>query len=149
MADAATLPLADAAVDVVTAFMTLHDIDEMGSAVREIARVLGPGGRACLAVVHPINSGGRFESRTPDAPFVIRDSYFEVRRYADAVEREGLEMTFNGVHRPLQAIVAALESAGLLIERLVEVPDSTDPPNARWQRIPLFLHLRTIKPTER
>jgi hypothetical protein len=48
------------------------------------------------------------------------------------------------VHRPLEAYSAALESAGLLIERLVEVPDATDPPGDRWRRIPLFLRLRAL-----
>ena len=78
--------------------------------------------------------------------FVIRDSYLDSRRYADVVERDGLQMTFTSVHRPLQAYGAALESAGLLIERIVEVPDDTDPPGDRWQRIPLFLDLRAVKP---
>jgi SAM-dependent methyltransferase len=148
-ADGADLPLPDASVAIVTAFMTLHDIDDMDGAVREIARVLAPGGRACVALVHPINSAGRFEDRTPDAPFVIRDSYLAQRHYADRVERDGLVMTFTSVHRPLEDLVAAFEAAGMLIERLVEVPDSTDPPGDRWQRIPLFLHLRAVRARRR
>lgn len=63
----------------------------------------------------------------------------------DSVERGGLRMTFTSRHRP-EACFAALESAGLLVERLVEVPDSTDPPRDRWRRLPLFLHLRAVKP---
>jgi SAM-dependent methyltransferase len=149
VADAAALPMADVSVDIVTAFMSLHDVDDMEAAVDEIARVLVPGGRACLALVHPINSEGRFEARTPDAPFVMRDSYFEARRYADSVERDGLVITFDGIHRPLQSIAAALENAGLLIERIVEVPDPTDPPGDRWQRIPLFLNVRAVRPAQR
>jgi SAM-dependent methyltransferase len=121
----------------------------MDGAVREIARVLTPGGRTCVALVHPINSAGRFERRTPDASFVIRDSYFEHRPYADRVERDGLEMTFSSVHRPLEALFASFESAGLPIERLVEVGDTTAPPGDRWQRIPLFLHLRAFRPGDR
>jgi hypothetical protein len=35
--------------------------------------------------------------------------------------------------------------AGLRVERLVEVADTTGPPGDRWQRIPLFLHLRAVK----
>lgn len=108
--------------------------------------MLAPGGRLCAAVVHPINSAGKFGSSTPDAAFVIRDSYFEQRRYADAVERDGLRMTFTSVHRPLEAYFAALAAAGLLVEQLVEIPDTTDSPGDRWQRIPLFLHLRALKP---
>ncbi len=105
-----------------------------------------PGGHACLAVVHPINSGGSFEERGPDAPFIIRDSYFEARRYADDIERDGLRMKFSSYHRPLQGYVGALTGGGLLVERIVEIPDDTDPPGDRWQRIPLFLHLRAVKP---
>jgi ubiquinone/menaquinone biosynthesis C-methylase UbiE len=63
LADAAALPLDDASADLAIAFMSLHDIDAMSAAVREIARVLEPGGRLCLASVHPINSAGRLRNR--------------------------------------------------------------------------------------
>ena len=145
VADAAQLPFADASVQLVTALLSLHDMDDMPGAIAEAARVLVPGGRLCAAVVHPINSGGKFESSTPDAAFVIRESYFAQRQYADAVERDGLSMTFTSHHRPMEAYFDALERAGLLVERLVEVPDSTYAPGDRWQRIPLFLHLRAVK----
>jgi SAM-dependent methyltransferase len=146
VADAADLPLPDGSVRLVTAFMSLHDIDDLEATAAEAARVLAPGGHLCLAIVQPVNSAGRFEAQTPDAAFVIRDSYLDPRRYADVAERDGLQMTFTSVHRPLQTYFAALESAGLLIERIVEVPDDTDPPADRWQRIPLFLDLRAVKP---
>ena len=145
VADAAKLPFADASVQLVTALLSLHDMDDMPGAIAEAARVLVPGGRLCAAVVHPINSGGKFESSTPDAAFIIRESYFAQRQYADAVERDGLSMTFTSHHRPMEAYFDALERAGLLVERLVEVPDSTYAPGDRWQRIPLFLHLRAVK----
>ena len=145
VADAAALPLPDASVSLVTAFMSLQDVDDLPAAAREIGRVLAPEGYACLAIVHPINSSGRFEERTPDAPFIIRGSYLDEHRYVDTVERDGLQMTFTSVHRPLASYTDALESAGLLIERLVEVPDTTDPPGDRWQRVPLFLHLRATR----
>jgi SAM-dependent methyltransferase len=146
LADAAELPFADGGLPLVTAFMSLQDVDEPDVAVREIGRVLAPGGRACLALVHPINSAGRFEGQQRDAPFVVQGSYMEPRRYADTVERDGLRMTFTSYHRPLQDYVAYLEAAGMLIERLVEVADTSDPPGDRWRRLPLFLHLRAVKP---
>jgi SAM-dependent methyltransferase len=147
VADAAALPMADGSVQLVTALLSFHDMDDMEGAVAEIGRVLVPGGRLCAAVVHPINSAGRFESSDTDAPFIIRGSYFEERRYADAVERDGLQMTFTGRHRPLQAYFAALEAARFQVERLVDVEDSTDPPGDRWRRLPLFLHLRAVRAT--
>jgi ubiquinone/menaquinone biosynthesis C-methylase UbiE len=145
VADAAALPFADGSVQLVTAFMSLHDIDDMDGTLGEIARVLAADGQLCLAIVHPINSAGRFETAEFDASFIIRDSYFAVRRYADTVERDGLRMTYSSLHRPLEGYVQALSAAGFLIEKLVEVPDSADPPGARWQRLPLFLHIRAVR----
>jgi SAM-dependent methyltransferase len=142
IADGASLPLPDGSVELVTAFMSLHDMDDLPGAINEAARVLTGNGHLCMAIVHPLNSAGAFESRTPDAPFVIRGSYFEDRRYADTVERDGLRMTFTSLHRPLQSYFDALETVGMAVERLVEVPDETDPPGYRWQRLPLFLHIR-------
>jgi SAM-dependent methyltransferase len=146
LSDAASLPLADASVDLVTALLSLHDMDDMEGAVIEAARVLVPGGRLCAAVVHPIATAGRFQGRDADAPFIIRGSYFEQRRYSDDVERDGLQMTFTSIHRPLEVYVAALNAAGLQIEAIREIPDTSDPPVARWRRIPLFLHIRALKP---
>jgi SAM-dependent methyltransferase len=144
--NAAALPFDDGSMELVTAFMSLHDMDDMEGAVREAARVLVPGGHLCVAIVHPINSAGKFASPSTDSPFVISDSYFDARHYSDTVERDGLRMTFSSIHRPLHAYVEAFAAAGLLIERLVEVPDHTDPPGDRWQRLPLFLHIRAVLP---
>jgi SAM-dependent methyltransferase len=145
VADSAALPFGDGSMHLVTAFLSLHDMDNLDAALAEVARVLAPDGRLCAAIVHPINSAGTFQSRTSDAPFVISDSYFEVRQYRDVVERDELRMTFASMHRPLQNYVDALGAARFVIERLVEVPDDTHPPGDRWQRIPLFLHFRAIK----
>ena len=132
----------DRSVELVTAFMCLHDMDDMNGAIAEAARVLDANGHLCLAIVHPLNSAGAFESRTPDAPFVIRGSSFEDRQYAVTVERDGLRMTVTSRHRPLQSYFDALETVGMAVERLVEVPDENDSPDDRWRRLPLFLHVR-------
>jgi ubiquinone/menaquinone biosynthesis C-methylase UbiE len=71
LADATYIPLDDACADLAVAFMSLHDIDAMPATVKEVARILVPGGRLCLAIVHPINSCGRFEASTADARFVL------------------------------------------------------------------------------
>ena len=147
VADAAQLPFGDASFQLVTAFMSLQDVDDLDGAASEIGRVLVPGGHVCLAIVHPIASAGGFEERRADAPLIIRDSYLDSRRYSDVVERRGLRMTFSSIHRPIEAFVAALAAAGLLVERMAEIPDGTHPPGDRWQRIPIFLHIRALKPT--
>jgi SAM-dependent methyltransferase len=150
LADATSIPLEDECADLAVAFMSLHDIDAMPGTVKEVARILVPGGRLCVAVVHPINSCGRFEAPTADARFVIQGDYLRPFRYSDVVERDGLSMTFHSQHRPLEAYFLALEEAGLFVEALREpsVPDQSivSPAGRRWQRLPLFLHLRARRP---
>lgn len=154
--DAMAIPFDAGSFELVTAFMSLQDIDDADAAVREIHRVLAPGGLVRTAIVHPINSAGGFEDpsreegtnapptrnvRHDDAPFVIRESYFEDRIYTDAIERDGLPMTFTSLHRPLEAVGRSFLEAGFRIDYLAEVPDTFATPGSRWRRIPLFLHL--------
>lgn len=147
--DAAALPLADDSVDLAVAFMSPQDVDDLSGAFREAARVVRPGGRLCVAVVHPLNSAGVFEEREADSPFIIDGSYLDRRFYVDHVDRDGLRMTFASEHRPVEAYVTALVDAGFLIEGLREPPvpdyEGLASSGRRWQRIPLFLHLRAVR----
>jgi SAM-dependent methyltransferase len=147
LADAAQLPFRDEAFELVVAYMCLHDIDGMPEAVREVARVLAPSGWLCAAIPHPINTAGCFQDRDPAAPFVITGSYLDPAPSAMVVDRGGIRLTFHSEHRPLEAYFRALETAGLVTETIREVRPSDqvvmrDPAARRWQRIPLFLHLR-------
>jgi SAM-dependent methyltransferase len=146
-ADASALPLEDDTADLVISFMSLMNTDDLEAAVREAARVLAPAGRYCVAIVHPLNTAGAFTSREPDAAFLIEGSYFERTQREIPVERDGLEMTFLDAHRPLEDYFRALEEASLVVERLREIPDGSEPPAegaVRWRRIPLFLHIRAV-----
>jgi SAM-dependent methyltransferase len=150
LADAARMPLDAGVADLVVSFMSLHDADDMAGAVSEIGRILSPGGVLCMAVVHPINSAGKFESVDADSPFVIEESYYASRRYQDRLERNGLRMTFTSRHWPLQAYALALERAGFVIEVLRELTVDADSvaeraERERWTRLPLFLDLRARK----
>lgn len=151
VADAAMLPFRDESFSLAVAYMCLHDIDEMAQAIGEIARVLERSGRLCAAIPHPVNSAGAFPDRDPAAPFVIPGSYLDTVPVTWVSDRGGIHMTFHSEHRPLEAYVRAFETAGLLTEAIREVgaPDhvvARDPAARRWQRIPLFLHLRAVKP---
>lgn len=141
VADATRLPLASGTADCAVAFMSLHDIDHMRAAIKEIARILATGGHLVMAIVHPINSAGQFTGDTTSAgrPFIIGGSYLRPRRYVDTITRDGLTVTFHGEHRPLQAYTEALSDAGFVIERLRE-PTNPDPAKP-WHRIPLFLDI--------
>lgn len=138
LGDAAALPFAGASFDLVVAFMSLHDVDDLDGVLAEVHRVLEPGGRLCAAVVHPYSSahlGGAGET-----------AYFAEHRYEDRLERNGLEMTFHSMHRSLEAYAAALRRAGLLVEDLREPAPSAEhvrdrPDLAKSTRRPTFLHL--------
>jgi SAM-dependent methyltransferase len=142
-ADGAHLPVPDAAADLVVAFMTMQDMDDMPGAVREFGRVLHPGGHLCIAVEHPINSAGAFTGPEHDAEFAMTGDYFEPRRTALPAMRDGLRMTFDGWHWALEDYFRALEGAGLLTETLTEPRPGV---GGRWDRVPLFLDLRAVRP---
>jgi SAM-dependent methyltransferase len=144
-ADAGSLPMEASTADLVIAFMSLLNLDDMEHGVREVACALAPGGRFCFAVPHPLNSGGLLEEGANQR------SYFEPRRFVASRERAGVCMDFDDVHRPLEAYARALADAGLVIEELREpVPDPAHvaeyPEVARWLREPCYLHARALLP---
>lgn len=145
VADAVNLPVADAAADCAVAFMSLHDIDNVVPAIAEISRILAVGGKLVMAIVHPLNSAGSFDRDAADSnpPYIIRDAYTEARHYITTRTRDGLSMTYHGIHRPLQVYTEALADAGLVIERLRE--HTADDPGDKWHRIPLFLHIVAVR----
>ncbi len=96
LCDARSLPFADQSFDLAVAYNSLMDVDGLDQAVREAARVLTPEGRLCMCVTHPMCDAGRFESREPDAPFIIGGNYLVRRRFEGTFERDGLIMTFRG-----------------------------------------------------
>ena len=151
LGDAARLPFPDARFDLVVAYNSLMDVEDLEGTVREAGRVLRPGGRFCISVTHPINDAGGFETRDADARFIIEGAYLSGGRLKQTFERDGLEMTFQGFAYPLEAYTQALEHAGLLIELIREPGQrddvvAADPSEARWQRLPMFLFIRAVKP---
>lgn len=87
--DAGCLPLADGSVDLVVAFMCLHDFDELDKAVGEIHRVLLSGGKFVVALLHPFVTGG------------LVSAYGAEETYDSPVERGGRTMSYRGRHRPM------------------------------------------------
>lgn len=149
-ADGAHLPFADESFDLVVAYNSLMDVDDMRATVRETARVLQAGGRFCICVTHPVNDAGAFATREAQAPFVIEGDYLGSRVYDATFEREALVMRFRGFAYSMEEYARALENAGLVIELLREPAQSEeavaiDPAEGRWQRLPMFLFMRAVK----
>ncbi|AOI74519.1 class I SAM-dependent methyltransferase [Burkholderia ubonensis] len=144
LADAASLPFEPASFDLVMAYNVLMDLDDMPRALREARRVLKPGGRLFISLVHPFRDRGRFAGPHADAPFLVEGSYFG-REHFDGVEsRDGLSMHFTGWSLPLHAYMDAMEAAGLAIVSLREpLPDRADTDTLKqWSRVPLFLWIK-------
>jgi SAM-dependent methyltransferase len=129
VADAARLPIRDHAADLVTAFMCLHDFDDMTAAVAEAARILAPGGWFAIALLHPV-----FSTR-------LTGTYADEQPYTLTVDRAGQTMTYHGRHRPLTAYTTALAAAGLAVEAIREPLKINDGRNT----MP-FLHLLARPP---
>jgi SAM-dependent methyltransferase len=139
---AEALPFDDGAFDLVVAYNSLMDVEDMPVAVREAARVLAPGGRLCACITHPMQDAALWDRADDDAPLVISEPYLE-RRWMDVpIERDGLEFTFAGWCYPLEAYMRALEDAGLVVEAIRE---PADPAGGRWARVPMFLMWRALK----
>ena len=139
---AEALPFDDGAFDLVVAYNSLMDVEDMPVAVREAARVLAPGGRLCACITHPLQTAGTWDHGDDAAPLVVSEDYLDRRWMEVAVEREGLQFTFSGWCYPLEAYTRALEEAGLLIEAIRE---PGDPQGGRWARLPMFLMWRALK----
>jgi SAM-dependent methyltransferase len=140
VADAAALPFSDGSFDLVVAYNMLMDVEDVLGTLKEIRRVMRSNGELVVSLVHPFRDRGDFASAEPDAPFIVRGSYFGRQRFEGSEQRSGLRMNFAGWSQPLEAYAAALEEAGLAITSLREpVPENGDQQN---HRVPLFLWLR-------
>lgn len=134
--DAAKLPWPADQFDLAVAFMSLHDMPHPSAVVEEIARVLEPGGVLCIAIIHPLNR-----------PTEHLNDYFREQRFTEVITRNGLEMNFVGVDRPLESYTRALSDNGFVIDKLREPRASATAVKraselAPAAKKPYFLHLR-------
>ncbi|MGQ0464541.1 MAG: class I SAM-dependent methyltransferase [Sporichthyaceae bacterium] len=117
VADACELPFADASFDIVcSAYGALPFVADAGAVLREVARVLRPGGRLGFSVTHPFR--WCFPDDPGDGGLTVRDSYFDRRAYVeyDAAGRP----TYVEHHRTLGDWVREIVFAGLVLEDVVE-----------------------------
>lgn len=151
VADAACMPFAGHTFELVVAFMSLHDVEEMDRALVEVARVLRHGGVLCAAIVHPFFSAGLVAPPDRSNSHDRRASYYDVRPYSETVEHDGVAVTLHSVHRPIEAHVDAVTGAGLTLETIREPRPTarylaSHPDAAFLDRVPLYLHYRARKP---
>lgn len=115
-ADAGRLPFADESFDLAfSAYGAVPFIADTAALMRELARVLRPGGRLVFSTTHP------FRWAFPDVPdksgLVAQYDYFDTTPY---VERAGGVVTYVEHHRTLGGRVRELVAAGLMVQDIVE-----------------------------
>ena len=159
--DAARLKMVDDdSFDLVFANMSLMDIEDGEGAIREVNRVLKPGGRFVASISHPCfdngsNSGWVSEKSTLESPKVFR----RIRSYRSPFSEEipwrigEKERKYTrSFHRPLNWYARVLHSNGMSIvsleepEPTKELLDKEDPMTAAgFLEAPLHLVIEAVK----
>jgi SAM-dependent methyltransferase len=130
-ADAQRLPFADGAFDVAcSAFGAVPFVADSARTMREVARVLRPGGRFVFSVTHPTRWA--FPDDPGPAGLTVGQSYFDRTPYVE-VDDAGVA-TYVEHHRTLGDRVRELVSAGLVLLDLVEPewPEGHDRGWGQW-----------------
>lgn len=143
------LPFADNSFDLVVSYVMLVDIADFRAAIREMARVLAPGGWLVVSNVSFMSAGA--------STSWIRDEegrrlYYPIDRY---LEERSEKLSWCGIevenwHRPLEAYMEAYLRSGLILREFFEprpVDDSLrdDPRFEDWYRVPNFTAMRWEK----
>ncbi|HSL07439.1 MAG TPA: class I SAM-dependent methyltransferase [Pseudonocardiaceae bacterium] len=116
-ADAGRLPFADNSFDLAcSAFGAVPFVADSAAVMREVARVLRPGGRWIFAVTHPLR--WIFPDDPGEAGLTVAQSYFDRTPYTE-VDSAG-NPTYVEHHRTLGDRVREIVAAGLVLEDLVE-----------------------------
>ena len=127
-ADAAALPFGASMFDLAcSAYGALPFVADSARVLREVARVLRPGGRWVFSVSHPIRWS--FPDDPGEAGLVARDSYFDRRAYVE--QSEAGAASYAEHHRTMGDWVRQINAAGFQLTDLVE-PEWPDGHDRTW-----------------
>jgi ubiquinone/menaquinone biosynthesis C-methylase UbiE len=118
-ADSAALPLPDRSVDAAICVLAHTDQPDYAAALREIARVLRPGGRFVHVGLHPCFVGVHADRRDLEQ-VKIYGRYASRTRSFDGWMPEGVVVRVGAWHMPLAPLLNGMLDAGFRIARTIE-----------------------------
>jgi SAM-dependent methyltransferase len=134
-ADAARLPVRDGSLAAAVAVMVHTDMPAYPAALREVARVLRPGGTFVHVGVHPAFCGG-FADRSDPRAVVIRPGYLDGHWTKDSWTTNGVRDKVGASHFPLPALLGMFLDAGLTFTDFAEGGGP----------VPTTLSIRAVRP---
>jgi SAM-dependent methyltransferase len=144
------LPFDDGTFDLVVSYLTLIDIPDVVTAIREMARVLAPGGTLLIANLNGFNTACADRDWVHDAGG--RRLHFPVDQYLEErpmwIEWRGIRIVNH--HRPLRTYMKALLDAGLVLTHFDEPEPTADASPSRaasYRRVPWFMVMEWRQPT--
>ena len=144
--------LADASFDVVLTSMMLMDVEDLDGTLREAVRVLKPGGRMFVSMLHPCFDGnhesGIGRQGMGETREVVVKNYFEPREWEAPLPNGMTSVIWR--HRTLSEYVKAFLATGLTITDMHEPRATQQEADAfrsllMIRRIPLFLYWELMK----
>jgi len=114
----APLPYPNDRFDLIVASLALHYVKDWASALAELRRVLKPGGRLTVSIIHPTVYAVAY----PEADYFALTQYSEDYDYGE----ETMGMTY--WHRPLQDVINTFIDAGFGIKKVTEPAPAPDTP---------------------
>jgi ubiquinone/menaquinone biosynthesis C-methylase UbiE len=117
--DATLLPIRAGSLPAVVANMVHTDMPAYAAVLREVARVLSPGGVFVHVGVHPCFCGGFADASDPQA-VVIRPGYLDSNWTRKSWTDRGIRDKVGATHWPLPELLQMFLDAGLFFERFAE-----------------------------
>ncbi|HEX8380840.1 MAG TPA: class I SAM-dependent methyltransferase [Allosphingosinicella sp.] len=141
---AESLPFGDGSFDLVVSYLSLIDIEDLGGAAAEMARVLVPGGKLLVANLASHNSAGRWlkDDRGSAVGYLI-DDYLQERPVRQSWD--GIDIV--NWHRPLSTYMRVFLRNGLRLSYFDEPKPrgDDDPTSGRFVRAPWFVVMEWLK----
>ena len=118
-ADIGALPVASASLATVLSIMVHTDVTDYRPVLKEVSRVLRPGGVLVHVGVHPCFCGG-FADRTESEAVVIRPGYLDSHWTTASWSDRGVRAKVGATHVPLPGLLEGFLGAGLVLDAFKE-----------------------------